>query len=76
MRTVLDKFIEGIKARIVYSVTFFFENRAVFEIMWKNTVNPDRPLITIWHIACWIPNAKNTHSEYVMLIVFTRQQWL
>ena len=22
---------------------FFFENRAVYEIMWKNTVQPDRP---------------------------------
>jgi len=26
---------------------FFFENRAVCEIMWKNTVDPDRPLMTV-----------------------------
>jgi hypothetical protein len=32
----------------------------------------------IWRmrIACWIPKATITHSEYVILIVFQRQQWL
>jgi len=27
-------------------------------------------------IACWIPKATNTHSEYVILIAFPQQQWL
>jgi len=27
-------------------------------------------------IACWIPKTTNTHSEYVTLIAFPRQQWL
>jgi hypothetical protein len=27
---------------------FFFENRADYEIMWKNIVKPDRPEIKIW----------------------------
>jgi len=38
----------------------------------KNTVQPDRPQITIWrmHTACWIPKATNIISEYVMLIAF------
>ena len=27
-------------------------------------------------IACWIPKAKNTHSEYVLRIDFPLQQWL
>jgi hypothetical protein len=33
---------------------------------------------TIWcmPIACWITNATNTHSEYVILIAFPRQQLL
>jgi hypothetical protein len=50
---------------------FFFENRAVYEIMWKNIVEPDRAQVTIWHmrIACWISKATNTHSEYVILII-------
>jgi len=34
--------------------------------------------MTIWRmrIACWIPKATNTHSEYVTLIAFPLQQWL
>ena len=57
---------------------FFFENRAVYEIMWKSIVDPDRPQITIWRtsIACWIPKATNTHSECVILITFPLQQFL
>ena len=33
---------------------------------------------TIWcmRIACWIPKATNTYSEYVTLIAFPQQQWL
>jgi hypothetical protein len=36
--------------------------------------------MTMWHlrIACWIPKATNTHSEYIILvrIAFTLLQWL
>ena len=28
------------------------------------------------HIACWVPKATNTHSEYVILIVVPQQRWL
>jgi hypothetical protein len=33
---------------------------------------------TIWrmHIACWIPMATNTHSEYVILIGLPQRYWL
>ena len=50
----------------------FLENGAVYEIMWKNIVQPDRPQMTIWHmsIACWIPKATDTHSQYVIHIAF------
>jgi len=46
--------------------------------MWENTVKPDRSQMAIWRmrIACWIPKAKNTHSDYVMFIVFQLQPWL
>jgi hypothetical protein len=46
--------------------------------MWKNIVEPGRPQMTIWHmrVACWIPKATNTHSEYVILIDFPLQEWL
>jgi hypothetical protein len=51
---------------------FFFEYRAVYEIMWKATAEPGRPQMTIWHmrIACWIHKATNTQSELVILIAF------
>ena len=69
---------EKIKTHIVCSVTIFFENRAVCEIMWTNTAEPGRPQMTIWRmrIACWISMATYTLSEYVTLNVFPLQQWL
>jgi hypothetical protein len=34
--------------------------------------------MTIWHmrIACWIPKATNTRSEYVIFGAFPLKQWL
>jgi len=37
MRNVSDKILRKIKTHILYSTTFF-ENRAIYEIMWKNIV--------------------------------------
>jgi hypothetical protein len=67
---------EKIEKHILYSVNFFPENRAVFKLMWKDTVQTDRPQITIWRmrITCWTTKATNTHSEYVILIAFPLQQ--
>jgi hypothetical protein len=64
---------ENQNTHFVFSNFFFpLESRAVDEIMWKNIVERDRPQLTIWRmrIACWIPKAKNTHSEYVILNPF------
>ena len=36
------KVVEKIKTHILWSVTFFSENRAVYEIMWKNIVERGR----------------------------------
>jgi hypothetical protein len=47
--------------------------------MCKNVVEPDRSQMTItWRmrIACSITKATDTHSEYLILIAFPRQQWL
>jgi hypothetical protein len=60
MRNVSDKsFIEN-QTHILYS-----ENCALYEIMWKNIVEPDRPQMTIWgmQIACWIPEAARSHTQ-------------
>jgi len=57
-------------------VTFFFiENRAVYEVVWKNTVKPDSLQMTVWRmrIAFWIIKVTDTHSEYVILIVLPLQ---
>jgi len=68
--------VEKIKTHFV--LIFFFENRAVYEIMWKNILKPNRPYMTIWRmrVAFWIPKATNTHSEYVIPNAFPLQQWL
>jgi hypothetical protein len=39
------KFVEKIKTHILCPVKFS-ENRAVYEIVWKNTVEPGRPQMT------------------------------
>jgi len=41
-KNVADK----IKTHILCSVTFS-ENRAVYEIIWRNMVEPDRPQLTM-----------------------------
>ena len=54
------------------------EDRAVYEILWLNTVESDRPQMTIWpmRIAIWIPKITNTHLEFVIPITFLLQHWL
>ena len=34
--------------------------------------------MAIWRmrVACWIPKATNTHSQYVTITPFPQQQWL
>jgi len=65
------KVVQKIKAQILCSI-IFFENRAVYEIMWRNVVEWGRLQIAIWRmrIAYWIPKATDTHSEYVILSLF------
>jgi hypothetical protein len=40
------KVTDEVKRDILYSVTFF-EVGAIYVIMWKNIVEPDRPQVTI-----------------------------
>jgi hypothetical protein len=48
------------------------ENPAVYDIIWKNTVECGRPQKTIWRmrIARWIPMATNRQTGCVIFIVF------
>jgi hypothetical protein len=40
-------FVEKIETHILCSINFFSKNSAVYELVWKNKVQPDRPQITI-----------------------------
>ena len=75
MRTFQTEVVE--KSKYTFYVQLLFsENRAVYEIMRKNILQPDRPQMTIWRmrIACWLPETTNTHSECVIPIAFPLQQ--
>ena len=64
MRNVSHKSCrENQNTHFVSSNFFFPENCAVYEIMWKNNVQPDRPQMTKWRvrIECWTPKATNSH---------------
>ena len=60
------KVVEKIKIHILWSVTFS-ESHALYDIMPKNEVKPDRAQ-TIWRlrVSCWISKAKREqpHSRY------------
>ena len=73
MERVADKiYKDKISPHILCSVTFFSENSAVCDIMWKNTSDSNEPRITRWRmrIACWISKATNTHSGRALLTAF------
>ena len=79
MRDVSDKMCrEYRKSHLICNNFSFFGNRAVCEIMRNNIIEPDRPQVAIWRmrVACWIPKARKTHTEYVILTVFPLLQWL
>jgi len=62
----------------ILNIFSFFENRAVYEIMWENIVERGKRQMTIWRmrIACWVPKGTDTHSDYIILIAFPQQYWL
>jgi len=64
IRNVSEKKSQRKTKHILISMPFL-KNRAVYEKMWKNIVDPDRPQTTVWRmrIACWITKATNTYSE-------------
>jgi hypothetical protein len=46
MRNTSEKCVQKIRTHFVFS-DFLSENRAVYEIMWKNMVDPDMSKMTI-----------------------------
>jgi hypothetical protein len=61
------KVVEDKKRHILCSITFF-ENCAVYEIMWKNMVEPEMTQMTIEHGICfefWINTAVHLHGKRI-----------
>jgi hypothetical protein len=78
MRYISDKLCrENQNTQLIFN-NFFSEIRALYQIMWKNMAEIDRPRMTIWRMrmACWIPKFTNTHSECVITTAFPLQQRL
>jgi len=70
--------LETIKTHFIFDTVLFVEIRNVYEILWKNEVEPDRPHMIIWRmcIACWLAKAK-THTHRIFNITtFPGQQYL
>ena len=78
MRNISDKSCRENQNTHFVCSNSFFENCADYEKMWKNTVERFWPQMTMWRmrIACWIPQAINTHSDSVIFIAFPQQHWL
>jgi hypothetical protein len=54
---------------------YFSENRAVYDIMWKNIVQPDWPQITFWcmRYACWLTKTHTLcHLSMAKMVTWTR----
>jgi len=63
----------NIKIYKIYVLSFFFyENRAVYQIMWEHIVELDKPQTKTRHmrIAWWITKATYVHTECAILIDF------
>jgi hypothetical protein len=71
------KLVVKIETHFLFS-NFFSRKSCLYEILWKNRVEPDRSQITVWRmcIACWLTLATDTHSEYVIHTAFPLQRWL
>ena len=56
------------------------ENRSVYAIIWeyfgRTVQDTDENMIPSKRFACWITKTTDTYSEYVIIIVFPRQQLL
>jgi hypothetical protein len=78
MRIILDKScIENHNIHFVFD-NFFFENRVIYEVIWKNGIELAVPQMKVWpmRLSCWIPKAADTHRQCVIFIEFWLQQWL
>ena len=79
MRNMSDRVVEKTKTHIICSKTFFQTSCLLWGKVEKygRNIQATHDNITLcMHSACWINKAADTHSKYVILIAFPRQQWL
>jgi hypothetical protein len=74
MSNLSGRFMEKIKTHILFSITFLRKSRRLRDNI-KNTLAPARPQKIIWRmlIACCIPKATDTQSEYVIILFLPQQ---
>jgi hypothetical protein len=65
------KAVEKIKAHILCSVTFFPENRAVYEIMSKDMVEPERPH-AVWRLRMAYCIGRQAHAQKCVILIAFR----
>ena len=60
------KVADKTETHFVFS-NIFFENHAVYEIMWKKFIDRVGPQMTVWRmrIACWIAKATDAQNQVV-----------
>jgi hypothetical protein len=66
------KIAEKVKTNVLCSVTFVFLKSCRWWNNVKKYCRADRPL----RLACWVPKATDTHSEYITFTAFPLQQRL
>ena len=67
--------VEEIKTHILFQITFCRKSYRLWDNVEKYR-SAGRPQMAIWsmRIACWIPKATHTQSQYVILIAFPHQR--
>jgi len=65
VRNISDKRCRENQNTDVLCSNISFENRTIYEKMWKNIVEPDKPKMAVFiriRFACWVTRL-GTHSE-------------
>jgi hypothetical protein len=80
IRNISEKFCRKNQNTNFIFRNFLFQIRAVYEIMWKNIVQPGRQQMEIWRMrfACLIPKDTNTFLclECIRKLLFQMDQIL
>ena len=78
MKNVSDKsFRKIVNTKFIFNNAFYFQNRSVYEIIWKSILQQGKPLMKIWRtrITFWLRKATNIHPQYVINIAFPLEKW-